>query len=104
IGAWKHGGGEVRDGGRMRAHVAALVVEELVVDREDAAVAIDRSADLVTLLARVVGGDEMLAPVLDPFHRPAEPERGEADQDVLGIELAADAKTAADVPLVEMHA
>ena len=34
---------------------------------------VDRGADAVELLARMIGGDEMLAPVLDPFHRPAEP-------------------------------
>ena len=53
----------------MGAHIGALVVEELVVDREDAAVGVDRGADAVALLARMVGGDQMLAPVLDPFHR-----------------------------------
>ena len=72
--------------------------------REDAAVGVDRGADLVPLLARVIGGDQMLAPVLDPFHRPAEPQRGEADQHVLGIELAANAEAAADMALEQMHA
>ena len=55
------------------------------------------------LLARMIGGDQMLAPVLDPFHRAAEPHGGDADQHVLGIELAADAEAAADVRLVHMH-
>ena len=72
--------------------------------REDAALGVDRGADLVPLLARVIGGDQMLAPVLDPFHRPAEPQRGEADQHVLGIKLAANAEAAADMPFEQMHA
>ena len=56
-------------------------------------------AHLVMLVARMVGGDQMLAAVLDPFHRPVEPHRRDADQHVLGIKLAADAEAAADVGL-----
>ena len=55
------------------------------------------------LLARMVRRDQMLAAVLDPFHRHAEPQRGEAHQHVLGIELAADAEAAADMTFVEVH-
>ena len=87
----------------MGAHIAALVVEEFVVDGENGALGIDRGADLVTLLARVIGCDQVLAPVLDPFHRPSEPQRGEADQHVLGVELAADAEAAADMAFEQVH-
>ena len=66
-------------------------------------VRIDRGAHLVMLLARMIGGDQVLAPVLDPFHRPAEPQRRDADQHVLGIELAADAEAAADMALEQVH-
>ncbi len=100
----QHSGREIRNGRAMRAHVGALIVEEFAVDRQDAAFRIDRGAHAIVLLARMVGGDEMLAPVLDPFHRPAEPQRGEADQHVLRIKLAADAEAAADMAFVEMHA
>ena len=58
---------------------------------------------LVALLARMVGGHQMLAPVLDPFHRAPEAQRRDADQHVLGIELAAHAEAAADMAFVEMH-
>ena len=40
---------------------------------------------------------EMLAAVLDPFHRPAELAGGERDQEILRIEFAARAEAAADV-------
>ena len=63
--------GEIGHRRRMSAHIGALVVEELVLDGE-AALGVDRPADLVALLARMVGRDQVLAPVLDPFHRPAE--------------------------------
>ena len=67
--------------------------------REDAPVAIDRGADAMLLLARMIGGDQVLAAILDPFHRPPQAQRGDADQHVLGIELAADAEAAADMAL-----
>ena len=90
------------DADGVRAQIGALIVPELVVDRENAAVAIHGGPDLVGLLTRMVGADQVLAAVLDPFHRPAEPHRGDADQHVLGIELAADAETAADMGFVQM--
>ena len=73
-----------------------------VVDGEDDAVGIDRGADLVQLLARVIGRDQMFAPVFDPFHRAIEFFGGDADQHVFGIKLAADAEAAADMGLVDM--
>ena len=45
-------------------------MKELVIERQNAPVAIDRGADAMLLLARMVGGDQMLAPILDPFDRP----------------------------------
>ena len=92
----------MHDARRVGAHIGALVVEIEVVDRQDAAVAVDRGADAVQLLARMIGGDQVLAPVLDPFHRAAEPHGGDADQHVLGIELATDAEAAAHMRLVHV--
>ena len=69
IGAGQNARRHVHDARRVGAHIGALVVEIDVVDGEDDAVVVDRGADLVQLLARVIGGDQMLAPVLDPFHR-----------------------------------
>ena len=68
----QYAGRHVHDARRVGAHIGALVVEIAVVDGEDDAVLVDRGADPVQLLARVIGGDQMLAPVLDPFHRPVE--------------------------------
>ena len=50
-------------------------------------------------VARVIGRDQMLAPVLDPFHRPADGLRCERNEEILRIELAAHAEGAADVAL-----
>ena len=102
IGAGQHGGGEVGHGGGVRAHVSAVVVEKFVIDCKDLAVRIDGRADLVVLLARVIGRDQMFAPVLDPFDRPAEFQRGGANQNVLRINLAADAEAAADMAFEQL--
>ena len=37
----------------------------------------------------MIGGEQVLAPILDPFDRPAQTNGGDADQDILGIKLAA---------------
>ena len=74
-----------------------------IVDGENLAVAGDRRFDVMMLIARMVGGDQVLAPVFDPFHRAFKSHGGDADQHVLGIELATDAEAAADVSFVEVH-
>ncbi len=102
IGAGQDAGRHVHDTGRVGTHIGALVVEVAIVDCEDRAVGLDRRANAMQLLARVIGGDQVLAPVLDPLHGPAEPHRGDADQHVLRIELAADAEAAADMGLEHM--
>ena len=66
-------------------------------------VLVDRDAGEVALLARMVGAHQMLAPVLDPFHRPAQPQRREQHQHVLGIDLAADAEAAADMAFMHVQ-
>ena len=103
VGPRQHGGGEVRHGGGMGADIGALVGEEDVVEGEDEAARVDRGADAVDLVARVVGGDEVLAAVLDPLDRPAEPERAERREHILRVDLAADAEAAADMALVEVE-
>ena len=87
----------------MGAHVGALVVEDLVLDRQNAAVAIDGGAGVMVLLARMVRGDQVLAAILDPLDRPAQAHRRGTHQHVFGIKLAADTETAADMPFVEVH-
>jgi hypothetical protein len=75
----------MHDARGVGAHIGALVVKITVVDCEDAAFAVDRRANAMELLARVVGSDQVLAPVLDPLHRPVEPHGGDADQHILRI-------------------
>ncbi len=78
-------------------------MEELIFDRENATLAIDGRANAMALLARMIGRNEMLAPILDPLDRSFEPQRAQANEHVFGIELAPNAEPAADMAFVEMH-
>src|SRR5579871_6239173 len=92
IGAGQRADGHVEDAGTMGPHIRALVMEDLVVDREEMARGVDRSTDAMALLARVIGSDQVLAPILEPFDRSPEAQARGADEEILGIELAANAE------------
>src|SRR5215470_1547847 len=51
----------------------------------------------------MVRGEKMLAPVLDPFHRPPNMARRKRNEKVLGIELSSDAKAAAYIELDQVN-
>ncbi len=87
----------------MRAHVGAVVVKELVVDPENATVFGDRGPDPVALLARMIGGNQMFAPVFDPLDRLSELQRGCADKHIFRVHFPANAEASADVALIELH-
>ena len=101
IGAGQQGGAELGGHQRRRPHVGTDVGADDGADGEDAAVAVEADLDLVGDLAGVVGGHEVLAPALDPLHRPPQLERGQRHQDVLRVQLTAHAEAAADVDLGE---
>src|SRR5207237_8764706 len=86
------------------AEVGAHVDPDLAAQRNDGAVVLAQQLELAVHLARVVGGEQVLAPVLDPLHRAAELARGPGNEKVLGIELAAHAEAAADVALDHVDA
>src|SRR5260221_5761063 len=99
---WQHCGGEIRHSRGVRAHISAVVVKEFVFDSKDVALRIDRSADAMILLARMIGGDQMFAAVLYPFDWTFEFQRCGTYQNVFGINLAANAEPAAHVAFVEV--
>ena len=94
-------GGELRDIAHrrhaVRPHIGADVDPDVAAQAEDRAVAVERDLEIAFGLARMGDRHEMLAAVLDPFHRMAVLARGEGDQEILRVELAARAETAADV-------
>ena len=83
----------------MRPRVGALVEQGAGTERDQLPVLRRGIFDVPLLLTRVVERDQVLAAILDPFDRPAEPDRQPWDQVVLGIELPAGAEAAADVAL-----
>jgi len=103
-GPGKELGDVARRDGAVRAHVGAHVDPGVAAQRHDAPIALAEDLDLAVHLARVVGGEQVLAPVLGPLHRLAEPPRGERDQEIFRIELAAHAEATADVGLQHVDA
>src|SRR4051794_27449597 len=103
VAAGEHVHGAVRHVDAMGADIGALVVQNLILDSEDETVVVDRDAGKMALLAPLIGAHQMLAPVLNPFHRPAKPHGGDQYQHVLRIEFAADAETAADMAFVHVQ-
>src|SRR5205085_2197050 len=81
--------------------IGALVEIKLVLQREHMAVGIYCDPGMVALLARMVRGHQVLAPVLDPFDRPLEPHCRQADEKVLRVELAADAEPSAGIAFLQ---
>ena len=90
----------LRAGGRaVGADIGALVGADAAAQRQNGAVAVAGDLQLALGLAGMVGGEQMLAAVLDPFDRAAGEPRRERDQEILGVELAARAEAAADIVL-----
>ena len=87
----------------MGADIGALVGEDFSFQPEHEAARIDRGAQPVDLVARVVRRDQVLEAVFGPFHRALQAQRRLADEHVLRIELAAHAEAAADMPLDQVH-
>ena len=85
--------------GAIGAQIGADVGIGVPAQRQDGAVAVAGDLEVAFDVARVVGCEQMLAPVLDPFHRPADKARRERNQKILRIEFAAHAEAAADVVL-----
>ncbi len=72
-------------------------MHERAAHAEDLRVAVDRDLHVPILVALLLGGEEILAPVLDPFDRPLQRERRGGKRAVFGIEAALRAEAAADV-------
>ncbi len=84
-------------GRAIGADIGADIGLGMAAQREDGAVGVAGDLQLAGDVAGMVGGDEMLPAVLDPFHRTAGQARGERNEEILGVEFAADAEAAADV-------
>ena len=89
---------ELQRNDRRGAHRhGADIAERIDLQRENAALAIERQARPVPLIAPHVRRQEILRPVGAPSHRPAELARRVADERILGRKAGLHAEAAADV-------
>ena len=102
VGAGQHAGGGGRHQPAVGADVGAHVAVDVGAHAQQRAVLARGDLQLAAHLPRVVGGHQVLAPILDPLDRPPELHGGVGDQVVLRVELAADAEAAAHVGLDEV--
>ena len=98
-------------GGSQRGHddaVGAHVGPDVAIDddaqAENGAIALGSDLQTADVLAGMISRQQVLAPVLDPFHRAPELDGGKGDDEVFGVELATDAEPTAHIGLVEVDA
>lgn len=88
----EHAERQVRHQHAVGSDVRAGVVPHLVGDREQPVVPVERRRDRVDLVPRMVRRDQVLRAILDPLHGPTRPRGEPRHQEVLRVELAADAE------------
>src|SRR5215216_5629795 len=79
------------------ADVCSHVGPDTTAQPENSAVAPARDLQLAVDLARMIGGQEVFPPILDPFNRPTELARRKWNQKVFRIEFSPHAEPAADI-------
>src|SRR5262249_763433 len=84
-------------GGKGISRIGAGIDRDLGIERQQPALGVGVSGDVVVVLAAIGVGGELLAAVLDPPHGLPEPARKEPGADLLGEQDALVAETAADV-------
>ena len=102
-GAGHGSAGNMRQDRAVR-HERALVVRHIDAQAEDLALGIQRHLDIPILIAFLRRRVEMLAPILDPFDRPLQHDRGDGCDDRFGIEAHLRAEAAADIVGDDAHA
>ena len=80
-----------------RANVSTLIADDPPTQSEDGAIRLERQFKIECHLAGVDAAKQVLPAILDPFDWPVEAHRGERNQHILGIKIALDAETAADI-------
>ena len=98
--AGEHGGGEFGHRDAVGAAVGAVVLGDVVGQAQDPALVVEGGGDAVVLLAGVVHRHQVLGPVLGPLDGAGQFHGEPRDEEVLGVELAADPEPAARVDRV----
>ena len=97
--------GSDRDIGRDDApgKISTIVMRHQQPHTTDACLGIQCQFDLPPLVTLLSGGEEMLAPVLDPFHRPSGQHRCSTHCAILGIENGLATKATTDIGMDHPH-
>ncbi len=91
------GHGALETGGERPGRIGARVDGDLGIEPQELAALIGISRDNVVMLATIGAGNQMLAAILDPAERPPEFQREPGDAELLGLQHALVAETAADI-------
>ena len=96
VGARHRGGADVRHHQAPR-HVSAGVVQEMAAQPEQVSFPVERELSLPVLVAFLIGGEEVLTPVLYPLHGTAGEQRAGGNAELLGVEHGLGTEAATDV-------
>ena len=102
VGPGQRRGGIVGEVDPLRC-IGALVVDEVAAHAEQPSRIVERDLEVPVLVALLHGGEEMLAPVLDPFDRPVQPQCGRGQHHLLRVHHELGAEAAADVGRHHAH-
>ena len=103
IRAGQHAGRHIRDARSVRADIRTLGVKKLVFQREYYPALIGRYAHTMKLFAGMVGRNQMLAPVFDPFDWPPEPQSRKTSENVFRIEFATNTEPSASMAFEQVY-
>ena len=103
VDAGRHAGAEKRNVGRISRQIRAHVGDEVDVEREEAALVVERELRRGDVVAALRVAEEMLGALGDPGHRLLELLRGERGQRVFAIDEQLGAEAAADVRRHHAH-
>ena len=78
-------------------------MKEFIVDGRETSIAVYRRTYPMLLLARVIGSNHMLAPILQPFYGTSEPHGCDQDKNVFGINLATDSESATNMAFIKVN-
>src|SRR5581483_8688223 len=99
----QHASGPLCDSRPVRADVRALIVKKRIIDCKYSTVRVNRRADAMMLLARMIACDEILSAIFDPLYGSGKPKRGQTNQHIFRIDFATDTETATNMTLIQMY-
>ena len=97
VDAGQHRGAEIRDVGPVLRQVGAEIADDVEAHGEEGAVGIERDLADREVVAALRAGDEVLAALRHPLHRPVQPARGLGRQGIFAVGEGLGAEAAADI-------